>query len=287
MIHTIFDKPIICKTYGCNLCGQKGCIQPPMVNIFVKVTNACNANCKFCSNANCRELHNKTFDIEKLKRVFQEIENRNILINRVNLTGGEPSLQPTIVHDICSIIPDKAALQINTNGLTEESQKIIRQEKRFDYISMSFHHYDLKILQEIYGLKKIPIINFDDIDKDKLNLACVLIRGYIDNQHEVEKMLDFADSLGIKTIGFVGLMKINDYCKNHYVDLSEIHFNEIPNVKQLYWQDRGADCRCQNFIRNDLNIYFREYANPNFCESSLLFDGQYLRQGFNSDNIIY
>jgi hypothetical protein len=31
----------------------------------------------------------------------------------------------------------------------------------------------------------------------------------------------------------------------------------------------------------------RNYMNPNYCESSVVFDGQHLRQGFHDNNIIY
>jgi hypothetical protein len=36
-----------------------------------------------------------------------------------------------------------------------------------------------------------------------------------------------------------------------------------------------------------LEIYMRNYCNFHYCESSLLYDGAYLRQGFHDDNIIY
>ena len=36
-----------------------------------------------------------------------------------------------------------------------------------------------------------------------------------------------------------------------------------------------------------LDIYMRHYANRAYCESSLLFDGKHLRQGFGNDNIIF
>jgi hypothetical protein len=36
-----------------------------------------------------------------------------------------------------------------------------------------------------------------------------------------------------------------------------------------------------------IEVYMRNYCNPAYCESSLMYDGQYLRQGFQSDNIIY
>lgn len=55
--------------------------------------------------------------------------------------------------------------------------------------------------------------------------------------------------------------------------------------------DRGKDCKCSNYLYNNggqvLEVYMRHYANYQYCESSLLYDGQHLRQGFHDDNIIY
>ena len=97
--------------------------------------------------------------------------------------------------------------------------------------------------------------------------------------------------LGIPRIGFVALMKVNDYCREHFVDLEDIHLDSIPHVYFTKSMNRGSDCKCSNYLYNRdlkiLEIYMRNYANPNYCESSLVYDGEYLRQGFHQDNIIY
>lgn len=124
-----------------------------------------------------------------------------------------------------------------------------------------------------------------------VNASCNLIRGYIDSDSEVKKMLQFAISLGLPRLGFVSLMKVNDYCREHYVDFDEIIFEAIPHLYFTESRNRGTDCKCSNYLYNHngkiLEVYMRNYANPNYCESSLMYDGQYLRQGFHDDNIIY
>ena len=157
---------------------------------------------------------------------------------------------------------------------------------------MSLHHYDQDKLSEIYG---VPIsrkeLTFEDIDLGRVNASCNLIGGYIDNTIEVEKMLKFSISVGLPRLGFVALMKVNDYCRERYVDFDEINFSTIPHLYFTESRNRGADCKCSNYLYNHngkiLEVYMRNYANPNYCESSLMFDGQYLRQGFHDDNIIY
>lgn len=182
-------------------------------------------------------------------------------------------------------------LHLNTNGLLSSSQEMMRHT-RWNSISMSLHHYNRSILSEIYGTQ-IPdgAFAFEGVNMDIVNASCNLIRGYIDNNVEVEKMLRFAISLSLPRLGFVALMKVNDYCSEHYVDFDEIDFTTIPHLYFTESRNRGIDCKCSNYLYNHdgkiLEVYMRNYANPNYCESSLLFDGQYLRQGFHDDNIIY
>ena len=104
-------------------------------------------------------------------------------------------------------------------------------------------------------------------------------------------MLDFALSLGVPRIGFVALMKLNQYCCDHFVDLEEIFWEKIPHVYFTNSMNRGSHCKCSNYLYNKdlkiLEIYMRNYSDPTYCASSLVFDGQYLRQGFHQHNIIY
>lgn len=290
----LFDKEIEIKRLGCKHDSQPAHPIPPSVNIFIKVTNGCNSRCAFCSNGGCKNT-GKTFNHDKLWGIVDELQNNNIIVNRLNTTGGEPSTVPIVVNDILERASiDKYRnlhIHLNTNGLIESSQELMRHS-RWDSISVSLHHYDLMRLSQIYGVK-IPYeaLSFDGIDMNKVNASCNLIKGYIDSNIEVERMLQFAVSLGIPRLGFVSLMKINDYCKEHYVDFDDIGFSSIPHLYFTESRNRGKNCKCSNYLYNHnckiLEVYMRNYANPNYCESSLMYDGEYLRQGFYDKNIIF
>ena len=266
----------------------------PSVNLFVKVTQGCNARCLFCSNAGTT-VPLTPFDVPKLFEIIRLLLESGIVVNRVNITGGEPSVVPDLVERILLKMsePDYSDihLHLNTNGLLPASQELMRHP-RWDSISMSLHHYDAAKLSELYGCR-IPENAFDfvGIDLQKLNSSCNLIKGYIDHAEEARKMLDLNLDLGIPRIGFVALMKVNDYCREHFVDLEAIHLERIPHVYFTRSMNRGSDCKCSNYLYNKdlkiLEIYMRNYANPQYCESSLVYDGAYLRQGFHENNLIY
>jgi len=290
----IFGKKVLIKQFGCDQSDIFGDEIPPSVNIFVKVTKDCNAKCLFCSNADTTDTNGK-FNLPKLLAIIQEFQNKNIIVNRINITGGEPSLVPNLVQSILDecdgVIYKNIHLHLNTNGLFQQSQELMRNP-RWNSISVSLHHYDTIKLSELYG---VPISEaafaFEKIDTNKINVSCNLIKGYIDCAKEAHKILDFTLELGIPRIGFVSLMKVNDYCRNHYVDFEDIHLDSIPHVYFTKSMNRGKDCKCSNFLYNKglkiLEIYTRNYMNPLYCESALVYDGEFLRQGFHEDNIIY
>lgn len=290
----IFGKEIQLRRTGCNLIDEPGKPISPFVNLFVKVTKGCNARCLFCSNADTIPP-SKCFDTNKLIRIIVELQKVGIKVNRVNITGGEPSIVPAIVNEILQQVEDNhldsVHLHLNTNGLLPQSQELMRHS-RWDSISMSLHHYDIDKLSELYGCKiSEEAFKFEGVNMQKLNVSCNLVKGYIDNPEEAHKMLDFALELSIPRIGFVALMKVNDYCKERFIDLEDIHIDTIPHVYFTKSMNRGKDCKCSNYLYNKdlkiLEIYMRNYANPQYCESSLMFDGEYLRQGFHDNNIIY
>ena len=235
------------------------------------------------------------FNVPKLLEIIRGLKAAGICVNRVNITGGEPSVVSTLVEEILQKMEDSdfsdLHLHLNTNGLLPQSQMLMRHP-RWDSISMSLHHYDLSKLSELYGCE-IPnrAFDFEGIDKQRLNASCNLIKGYIDSPEEASKMLDFALELGLPRIGFVALMKVNAFCQDHFVDLEDIHLDTLPHVYFTKSMDRGSDCKCSNYLYNKnlkiLEIYMRNYANPQYCESSLVYDGEYLRQGFHQNNIIY
>ena len=287
----IFNSNILLKRTSCNLADSPGHPIVPSVNLFVKVTKGCNAHCPFCSNAGCKSVASP-FDIEKLICIIHELKNKGVIVNRVNITGGEPSVVLPLVVRILTAMErerfDDVHLHLNTNGLTSQAQ-LLMQHPRWDSISMSLHHYNVKHLAELYGCEiSADLFQFTGIDRQKINFSCNLIKGYIDDKVKVKKMLDLTLDAGIHRIGFVALMPINDFCKKHFVDIEDIPFADIPHVYFIGAKDRGLDCKCSNYLYNRglsvLEIYMRNYANPQYCESSLVFDGEYLRQGFYCNN---
>lgn len=293
MIH-LFGKEIELQQFGCSEFGSKPQAMRPYVNLYVKVTDGCNAHCRFCCNAGCRSKIG--FNFEKLKACIEEINRSGIKLNRICLTGGELSLQFECASQIIDYLDNTkdclgTQLQLNTNGLSTAALRLM-SNKRIDVVSVSLHHYGREKLREIFGCE-LPskIARYPTVKPARLNVSCNLIRGYIDSAEEVEKYLQFVASKGIRTVGFVGLMKLNDFCHEHFVDFSEIDWEAIPHLYKVREREHANHCKCRNYVYDSpsgmVNVYMRETVNPDYCGSSLLFDGVNLRQGFSSNNIIF
>lgn len=282
----LFGKEIQLRTHDCSICGLMANPIKPYVNLYVKVTNACNASCPFCSNEHCGSTAD--FDIGKFFNILDEICRSGIRLNRINLTGGEPSVNSALVRELLDRMGsdrrlDAVQIQINTNLLSDEAHRLA-MHPRLDAISISRHHPD-GFLKPSDGQK------LGGLPNGKVNLSYVLVKGLNDNAETARKMMDLAISNRIPHLGFVELMAVNEYAQSHHVSLSDIDWDSIPGLRKEREQCNGTFCQCSNYVYCSngrfLDVYMRNYADPTYCKSSLLFDGQYLRQGFQSDNIIF
>lgn len=226
--------------------------------------------------------------------IIDELVQQDIRINRVSITGGEPSLAAPLVETILESLSNRdynwIHTHFNTNGLSQASRALM-QHPRWGSISVSLHHYDTDMLSAIYGLKqKVEMPVFDGVDVAKVNASCNLIKGYIDSPEALQKMMSFVIKLGLPCLGLVGLMPMNDYCREHYVDFSTLNLASIPHFYTTGCKHRGSDCKCANYLYNEngriLEVYLRDLRNPSLVASSLMYDGEHLYQGFGQAAII-
>ena len=82
MCAVIFDKHIQLKSMSCAHGHCQPQPIPKAVNVFVKVTDCCNARCAFCSNGGCHK-NIEAFNHVKLWEVIDELREKDIIINRI------------------------------------------------------------------------------------------------------------------------------------------------------------------------------------------------------------
>jgi molybdenum cofactor biosynthesis enzyme MoaA len=280
----LYGQEIPSKEYTCSFNNSSPQKIDPYCNLYIRMTDNCQANCKFCTYHSPKT---PPFDFNKFEDVLKYLKEKKVKINNINFTGGEPALYFDELQKTIAMIRvnyPKSPITVNTNGfnLDKIHQLVV------DAISLSRHHYDDKKNQEIFGTDLVP--NLKDLDLSKVHLRCNLIKGYIDSQEELIKYIDEFAKFGGWDFGFVSLMPLNVYCKKHFIDYSLLKFEETIGTKLAYFQTY-PNCSCKNFIhytkRGELaKVYSRNNENYSGCDSSLVFNVNELKIGFNGAVLI-
>lgn len=277
----VFDELIPVKNYLCSSNPKDMLKGNYKFNLYIKITDYCNASCKFCSNQNSVPKE-ENIDLNKLEKVLKELNDKNIL-GRVSITGGEPLLYidrlNKVLNKVYETIPN-ALVTINTNGINFNQIKNLESLSKIEGIHISRHHYDDKINDDQFGVKTATVKEIKELlgsveNKRLIRLNCLLIKGQIDNLEEVSKYLDMAGDLGIFRVGFVSLMPTNQYCKDNYIDFNDIFKNmnsKFLSTNHFYDSDI---CECCNGIYlsksgNMVEYYARMTKNLN-CDYTRQF----------------
>lgn len=267
-------------------------INEPYVNVYIR-SKFCNAKCKFCIWANDASLYNEEKYLSFLKEVSSKIK-----IRKIAFTGGEPTLNFNRFKRVVRLAKEyspESYFSVNTDGLrlkTLFNDDII---DIFDSVALSRHHYDDNLNNEIFDFKcpsTDDLKEIKDLDKnDILHFSCNLIKGYIDTSEKIYQYLDFANDIGVDSVGFVSLMPVNEYSKEKFIDFNiKDLINEKFNLTKE-WKYKNM-CKCNNYVyipdnlKTIIKVYHKNTFNPFDIVESLIFDGENVKLGF-TDKIIF
>lgn len=266
---------------------------------YINITNACNAKCEFCANAG---KDPKEINYKELKEILDQIHDK---INRFSISGGETMLDPKRIKKVLDILdPYDVKITINTNGkFLKENVELLNKYKNIESIQLSRHHYDDKINNEIFKIETLPLKEIKDIKlKTKLNINCLLIKGYMDS---LEKIYEYLEILSKETdvmdVGFISMMDVNQFTKDNFIDYHDVlkdlenYDHVIFNGTNFYLKsdtieaglyNDGKRCSCANYIyvaknKKAIHFYFRYTKQYGHCgKRSLFYDCNGLSEGY-------
>lgn len=289
----LFNTEVPLKTHGCSFNGNPTDDVEPFVNVFVRITDRCNANCGFCAFKK-DFIEDVAVDIYKFFYALSQIR-KNVRIEKVSITGGEPTLAVQNIIKIVEMIKDvdkNIFIVLSTNG-TNLNKIPAETLNNIGSIALSRHHFDEKTNNEIFGVPN-SLFSVDDIKafpmKEKLHLSCNLVKGFIDSQDKVYTYIQTMAKLGVSDFGFVSLMGVNEFCKDNFVDFKDISIDTMQNtIVNKKWAYKN-DCRCNNYLTftddgTIVKLYARYYVNRDKCESTLVYDRHHLKIGFTGETI--
>ena len=273
----LFGQTVKIKNYFCSYNQEKFEKADVRINLYIKINDACNGKCKFCSNNGLKD--NGKLDLDKLKETLIYLNEKDI-INRISVTGGEPLLNIELLNKVLNLVfsvNPNFLVTFNTNGYNLKSILNLDSIDKIEGIHISRHHYNDKINNDIFGLEtasndEIKYVMNKLKNKKLLRLNCLLMKDYIGNSQEVKKYLEKASDLGIFRVGFVGLMKVNDYCKENFISINDVFNNMNDNNCNISHSYDKNICECLNGVyiskSGKLIEYYARMTKELNCEYS-------------------
>jgi molybdenum cofactor biosynthesis enzyme MoaA len=292
----LFDHKVPVRTRPCTLNGsQRKAKDLPYVNVYIRMTDRCDANCPFCAFHS--NLFKEKFDLYKLYYCLNNIK-EHVYVNKIAFTGGEPTYYMSEFLDALTTVRElfpTTHVTVNTNGVNLLRLMEAETLGMINCVSLSRHHQSDEINTALFRISSPPSENkiIEEFpDKLKLHLRCNLISGKVNGvcgPAEVKKYIDFYDEFGVMDFGFVSLMKVNKFCQDLYVDpLTPGQLKKYPDFRLSATRKRGKTCSCYNYLvkadsGNLVRVYSRADNDVENCDSMLVYDVNKLRVGFKGE----
>ena len=137
----IFDRSLLVKDYYCSDSPTKLRKTKPSLRLYIKLTDTCFANCKFCANEQSKDFG--TIDLKKLAFVISYLK-ENQFLHGISITGGEPMTNPDKLFQVLDLIyqiDKNMDVAISTNGYHCRELKNYDKVNNLESIHISRHHY--------------------------------------------------------------------------------------------------------------------------------------------------
>ena len=250
----LFGHDIIVRDTLCSTNKEELVKVEPSLRLYIKLTDACNADCLFCANRESRDFGN--LDFRKLEFVIRYLLDRGLL-HGISITGGEPMINPdkmnVLLNLIYSIDPNME-VAISTNGYNLRSFLDMECVNKLESIHISRHHYDDEVNYSIFGSRDVA--STEDImalqegldDKRIVNINTLVMKDYIEGLAGIKRMLNYVGDVGVYKNGFVSLMKCNRFSKDHFINFNDI-FSSLDDSFYLgHHFYNGEYCECVDGI---------------------------------------
>lgn len=241
----------------------------------INVTNICNCKCKYCCND---KTDTGALDLDKLKKI---IDSTIDSIGRFSINGGEPLLVPDQLEALLKLLSKyNKPIKIGTNGYHIVERVNLLNKYPVQYIQFSCHHYDINKNKRLFEADTITFPMLKSLVnklKASIILNCLLIKGFIDNVEEVVNFLEECSKANIRTVSFIGMMKINKFCEDYYVDYKDITKNLPIDFLKTKERFDGNRCHCETFIYvakngNCISVLFRHIEECYDANKSVIYD---------------
>lgn len=192
----------------------------------------CNANCDFCYYKYVKKKKWKNLALAKLEALIYKNLFGN---NRVDITGGEPTIYPHILElvQFCKKIGLRPSIITNGIALADEKKVLdLKQAGVFDYL-LSVHGLG-KIHDELVGISNATIIQQNAIKNLTKNKIPIRINVTV-TKHNASQLLSiakYAVKINARVVNFICFNPFSDWTKFNRIEFQEKHSIIAPNLKK-------------------------------------------------------
>lgn len=245
----LFGRDVIVKT------------DPWMHHLHLKVTDRCNASCKFCveQNSKCDELPDKF--LESAERALSELKKTGLLFS-VSVTGGEPLLFSRFT-ELCSLLQSFKIpfLTMNTNAKFATGGNVKLIDETFKWINVSRHRIDDGENSEVFRSPQVSIGDLkrlkSELSRCKMRIQCVMDHACTPSEmNRFTEALSFADDISYRRLMALGseygvVYDVHEKSYNKILEYAYDNFRLVEQSIQDYyvyevWHDPV----------NDINVTF-------------------------------
>ena len=246
----LFGHDIIARDTLCSTDPKDLKVVDPSLRLYIKLTDACNADCLFCANKESRDFGN--LDFKKLEFVIRYLLDRGLL-HGISITGGEPMINPDKMNMLLNLIygiDPNMEVAISTNGYNLRSFLDMEHVNKLESIHISRHHYDDEVNYSIFGSREVA--SREDIialqegldDKRIVNINTLVMKDYIEDLAGIKRMLNYVGDVGVYKNGFVSLMKCNQFSRDHFINFNDIFSSLDESFYLGHHFYNGEYCEC-------------------------------------------
>jgi len=201
----------------------------------IAVNARCGRACFFCrpSGEAVETLHDAELDIETVLTVAKICESFGV--SYIKLTGGEPALWSSLPECVERLKNEtKCHIEVISRHpkIVESAQALVRAG--LDMLNISIDTLDPDLHQKITGVNDLAkILNALKVSID-VGLPCkvnMVVLAQV-NDHEIERVITFYESLGVRIVKFLDLMSDIEDGTESFV--RRIHILGISSLRELY-----------------------------------------------------
>ena len=180
----------------------------PLNSIYLYLTDRCNLRCRHCwiepLYYEGRKDNSDEFDLKFLKKAIEDA--KEIGLNRVKLTGGEPFLRRDILDIIAYLHAQNITVDIETNGtLIDKEICEVLKANGVNQVSVSLDSMTAEQHETFRGVKGCyhdALKGLSLLTESGINTQLIMTL-YKENVSEIERLVDLSSRMG------VGSVKIN------------------------------------------------------------------------------